>query len=76
MPQISLYVDKETLNKIEKAAERENISISRWVGKHLRKVIQGDYPPGYFELFGSIADDTFTSPQKSSFKDDSKREQL
>ena len=42
MPQISLYLDTETLEKIEKAAELDNISISKWVtGKlieHLKKI--------------------------------------
>jgi hypothetical protein len=76
MPQISLYIDKETLSKIEKAAEKEHTSISKWVGKNIKKVIKDDYPLGYFELFGSISDDTFQSPSKNSFNNDFKREQL
>lgn len=76
MPQISLYIDKETLSKIQKAAEKEHISISKWVGKNIKKVIKDDYPIGYFELFGSISDDTFQAPSKNSFNDDFKREQL
>ncbi|MBN1501037.1 MAG: toxin-antitoxin system, antitoxin component [Spirochaetes bacterium] len=73
MPQISLYIDKETLIKIEKAAQREKISISKWVGKNIKKVINNDYPKGYFDLFGSISDESF-DVKKLSFKDDSKRE--
>jgi hypothetical protein len=76
MPQISLYIDKETLSKIEKAAEREHTSISKWVGKNIKKVIKDDYPIGYFELFGSISDDSFQEPSKNSFSNDVKREQL
>ncbi|PKL35615.1 MAG: toxin-antitoxin system, antitoxin component [Spirochaetae bacterium HGW-Spirochaetae-1] len=59
MPQISLYIDKDTLSKIEKAAAKEKISISKWVGKNIKKVITEDYPQGYFDLFGSISDESF-----------------
>lgn len=75
MPQISLYVDKDTLSRIEKAAAKERLSISKWVGKNIKKAIQDDYPQDYFSLFGSITDKTFEI-KKISFKDDSKRESL
>ncbi|MCU0849216.1 MAG: toxin-antitoxin system, antitoxin component [Spirochaetes bacterium] len=75
MPQISLYIDKDTLSKIEKAASKEKISISKWVGKHIKKIIKDDYPQGYFELFGSIADESFKI-KALSFKHDSERESL
>ena len=75
MPQISLYVDKETLSRIERAANKEKMSISKWVGRSLKKAIKDDYPKGYFELFGSISDDSFKI-EKLSFKNDSKRESL
>jgi len=75
MPQISLYIDKDTLSKIEKAAAKERISISKWVGKNIKKVITEDYPQGYFDLFGSISDESFDI-KRLSFKQDSKREDL
>ncbi|GAB4219308.1 MAG: hypothetical protein Kow00102_02130 [Spirochaetota bacterium] len=75
MPQISLYIDKETLEKIEKAAAKERISISKWVGKNIKKVIQEEYPEGYFDLFGSVTDKSFDI-KKLSFDQDSKRESL
>ena len=75
MPQISLYIDKDTLTKIEKAANKENISISKWVGKNIKKVIKDEYPKGYFDLFGSIKDNSFEI-NPLSFKNDSKRESL
>ena len=75
MPQISLYIDKDTLNNIAKAADREKMSISKWVGKNIKKVIKDDYPKGYFDLFGSIKDDSF-EVKPLSFKDDVKRENL
>ena len=75
MPQVSLYIDNETMQKIEKAASRENVSISKWVGKSLKKVFKDDYPDNYFDLFGSIDDDSFEIPSLD-LKSDSKRESL
>ena len=37
MPQISLYIDEETLKKVEKAAKKEHISISKWVGNNIKR---------------------------------------
>ncbi len=76
MPQISLYIDKTTLSKIEKAAEREHISISKWVGKNLQHTLENQYPKDYFKLFGSIEDDSFVAEKKESYNDDCKREEL
>ena len=73
MPQISLYIDKVTLAKIEKAAAKERTSISKWVGKNIKKVVNEEYPKGYVDLFGSITDTSFES-KKLSFDLDSKRE--
>ncbi|HON80455.1 MAG TPA: toxin-antitoxin system, antitoxin component [Spirochaetota bacterium] len=75
MPQISLYIDKETLSKIEKAASRENISISKWVGRNIKKAIKEDYPQGYFDLFGSVSDESFDI-KHLTFEQDTKRESL
>ncbi len=66
MPQISLYIDKETLQKIEKAADAEKTSISKWVGRQLKKSLQTNYPEDFQNLFGSIRDDSFTIPERES----------
>jgi hypothetical protein len=76
MPQISLYIDKETLKKVEKAANAEKTSISKWVGKQLKKSLQTNYPEDFQSLYGSIRDDSFTVPKRKSFDADTKRESL
>ncbi len=75
MPQISLYIDKETLSRIEKAAAKERISISKWVGRNIKQAMKEDYPHGYFDLFGTITDNSFEI-ENLSFDHDSKRECL
>ncbi len=74
MPQISLYIDETTLRKVENAALRQHVSISKWVAEQIRARVEPVYP-AYFEgLFGSINDASFTNPRKSSFSSDLKRE--
>lgn len=73
MPQISLYIDKETLEKVERAADSEKLSISKWVGKQVKKSLQADYPQNFQDLFGSVRDETFTVPGRESSDMDAKR---
>ncbi len=62
MPQISLYVDKETLKMIQEAANAAKTSISNWVVTQLREKLDSSYPEGYQELFGSIEDRDVKEP--------------
>ena len=50
MPQISLYIDEKTLKKIESAAARAHVSISRWVAEQIKAKVEPVYPKGYEEL--------------------------
>lgn len=75
MPQISLYIDKETLAKVEKAAKNQHLSVSKWVGKHIKKAVNEEYPEGFFDLFGSINDDSFQI-DSLSFDNDTRRESI
>lgn len=74
MPQISLYIDKDTLQKVEQAAQAEELSISKWVGKQLKKSLKTNYPADFENLFGSINDESFTEPKSLPFEADAKRE--
>ncbi len=76
MPQLSLYVNSNTLKKVESAAKRENISISQWVRVKIEKSIEKNWADDYFSLFGSISDESFQSPDKLDFKQDIKRKKI
>jgi hypothetical protein len=76
MPQISLYIDKKTMQKVEKAAKAEKLSISKWVGKQLKKSLKTSYPTDFESLFGSITDESFVEPEKILAEADAKRESL
>ncbi len=73
MPQISLYIDEKTLTKVEDAAKRQRVSISKWVAEQIRAKVEPVYPADYGSLFGSISDDTFMRPMVPSFGSDVKR---
>lgn len=76
MPQVSLYLDQDTLKKIETAAKKEKISISQWVRIKIQSSLDKNWPEDYFNLFGSIKDKSFSEPKKLNFTTDAKREEL
>jgi hypothetical protein len=76
MPQISLYIDEKTLKKVENAAKRQHISISKWVANQIRVKVEPVYPVDYEKLFGSISDNTFVRPLEPSHDLDIQREGL
>lgn len=78
MSQLTIYLDEETREKAGRAAEREGLSLSRWARNQLAAAADEgkQWPEGYFELAGSIADESFKAPGDLRYKDDSQRELL
>jgi hypothetical protein len=74
MPQVSIYVDRETLKKIAQAARKERSSVSKWVQKSIRRSLGSGWPDSYERLFGSLKDMGFERPPQGSFGDDVRRE--
>jgi len=50
MPQVSLYIFRETLSKIEELARKNKTSLSKWDGNRLKRLIKEDYPEDFFPL--------------------------
>jgi hypothetical protein len=76
MPQISLYIDKETLKEVTERAKAEKLSISKWVLARVKKSVKDEYPPGFFDLCGSLKDEPFERPPQIPFEYDAPREQI
>ena len=76
MAQLTIYIDDETLKKIGKSARRNNNSVSSWVKERLSGSLAGDWPAGYFEIFGSLKDKGFARPEQPDPKTDRRREIL
>jgi hypothetical protein len=76
MPQLSIYIDEQTLKQIEIAAKIERLSISKYAVKKLNESMHSKWPEHYEELYGSIKDDAFKVERIDSFKNDAPREEL
>ena len=76
MPQLSLYIDKDTMQKLETAAKIEHLSISKYAVKKLNETLNKNWPENYRRLFGSINDDSFSVENNLKFETDSLREEL
>ena len=70
MAQVTIYIDDDTLKKIERSARQHKDSISSWVKKRLIGSLAGDWPAGYFDLFCSLRDEGFARPQQPDPKAD------
>jgi hypothetical protein len=70
MPQISLYIDEITLQTLEKREKQDKTSVSKWVGERIKKSMRDEYPPGFFDLFGSLKNVEFERPPQGKFVDD------
>jgi hypothetical protein len=76
MPQLSLYLDDNTLRRIQEAAQLSNESVSKWVAKQLKMQLHNQWPPKYFSLFGSVDDPSFSKPEAIDADHDITREPL
>jgi len=62
MPQITVYLDKQTEQKARSAAKRAGKSLSSWLRSVIEQVPEGDWPDDFEYLFGSIVDERFVAP--------------
>lgn len=56
MSQVTLYLDKETLTLVERAAQASGLSKSRWVAEAIRKYAVEEWPADCLGLAGRFAD--------------------
>lgn len=76
MPQLSLYIDEDTLQKIEARAKINKISVSKFVSTVLKEHFSNNWPEGFQNIFGSVTDDSFVRPDFIDLSLDAKRESL
>lgn len=83
MPQVSLYVDNALMQGLRADAEREGVSLSKYVAQRLRESravnrercnTPSGMPKGYFDrLYGCVDDPTFAVPEELDFSLDAPR---
>ncbi len=76
MSQLTIYLDDESIKKIENAAALERSSVSKWVKKRLIQSLENQWPTNYFSLFGSLAENDLQPISKLDFSHDAARESL
>ena len=56
MASLTIYLDKDTLMAVEKAARREAKSVSKWAREHLAEASSEKvgWPDGYFEAIAAF----------------------
>jgi len=66
MAQLTIYLDEETQRKVEDAARRESISLSRWAREHLLKAAESETASawGHLSRFSGCVDETFQPPAR------------
>jgi hypothetical protein len=67
VPQVSLYLDKETYERVRRRAGAEKLSTSRYVSQVLNEYDSRGWPAGYWDLFGALDDETFVAPEDVPF---------
>ncbi|MDP4610470.1 MAG: hypothetical protein NWT02_04730 [Opitutales bacterium] len=78
MAQLTIYIDEKTQAKAKQAAKRANRSLSSWACEQLSAAAEEgqSWPEGYFELFGSVQDPSFSRHDDLDSASDSPRESL
>ncbi|MEN9535280.1 MAG: hypothetical protein RLY69_267 [Verrucomicrobiota bacterium] len=66
MAQLTIYLDANTQKKVEAAARRESISLSRWARDHLARAADQDVAPAWNHLstFAGTVDKSFATPKR------------
>ena len=76
MPQLSLYLDNGTMEKLRRDASREGISLSRHAAHLIRLDGASRWPTGFLDLNGSVKDDSFAEPSELDWSLDARRPAL
>ena len=76
MAQLSLYLDNNTYDKVEFAADSGGVSISKYVTSIIKEHFDSQWTPDYPGLFGSVTDDTFFPCGAEKITEDTARESI
>lgn len=57
MAQLALYLEKELIQELDRAAKAAGVSRSRFVADTLRARLEDKLPPSFFEVLGTWEDD-------------------
>jgi hypothetical protein len=64
------------MDLVQHNAELEHQSLSSYVADLIRKNVTNRWPSGYWELYGSVTDETLRQPDQPEFSLDVERSSL
>ncbi|MDR1068175.1 MAG: hypothetical protein LBL36_02885 [Clostridiales Family XIII bacterium] len=72
MAQLSLYLDNTIYEQLTERAKAAHKSKSLYVSESLQRSFDSGWREGFFDLFGSIKDESFRVPDDPAFSGDEK----
>lgn len=76
MAQLTIYIDQDTIRKIENAAAENKVSVSRWVRDRIETALKDQWPASFSRLFGALAETDFKEPEELDYENDVPRETI
>ncbi|MCI5148389.1 MAG: CopG family transcriptional regulator [Candidatus Electrothrix sp. MAN1_4] len=77
MGQITIYLDKETEDKLKKVAKSSQLSVEKWLAGVIEEKVMTEWPQDVVELVGRWKDDFPTIEEiRSNVDHDSRRKGL
>ena len=74
MAQLTLYLDKDTEERVKKAAKAAGVSVSRWVSNLIRERTAEEWPDSVREMAGSWPETPTAEELREKLPDDIPRE--
>jgi len=70
MPQLHLYVPDDVASEVRQRADREGVSVSRYLASLVRREIGGGWPESYFdEVIGGWKGEPLTRPPQGALEE-------
>jgi hypothetical protein len=76
MGQVTIYLDAETEKKLQEAAKKNGLSLSKWVGNLIREKTATTWPDSIAKLAGTWKDMATAEELREEAGDDLPRETL
>ncbi len=76
MAQVTIYMDDKTAKRIQKEANAEHSSVSKWVKSKILQFFQKEWSEDFKKTLGSLKETDFQEPAELSLNNDIPREKL
>jgi hypothetical protein len=73
MGHLTIYLGDADVRAVRTAARRARRSVSDWARERMLAGLKKDWPKGYFDVLGSVTDDSLVRPRQPAASDDGVR---